>query len=751
MTRMYKQTIALIALLIIAAGVNAQTLERSVIGTLGGYSAPAGGPQLLYNMGETNVATLPGGGYMLTQGFEQPVTNVPAISGLSTVCGSSQITLSDTLSGGVWSCANTSVATVGSTSGIVTGVGIGTATISYALYGDTVTTVVTVNTSTALITGVPYVATGSTVALSDGTTGGAWGTSSSGIATVDASGIVSGVAAGSVVISYIPGGCPATTATITVVPAGVLCIGRSVQLSDTVSGGTWNSVNPGCATVTATTGIVNGVIAGTTTIKHTATGGYLRTYTVTVNPLTAITGNSSLCGGKTLTIYNTTAGGGLWASDDNIVASVNNAGVVTAAYSGTNTSAGIYFITPAGCVSEKTITVNAALPVTGSMSACQGRTTTLGDGIAGGIWACSNAGYATVVAGTGVVTGVSTGKPVISYTLPSGCISLATVNVSAISPITGNATVCNGQTVAVYNTTTGGGAWSAGLAQTPVISVSNTGIVTGLSAGTGLVTFTTPAGCAATKAITVNPSDPITGITTVCTGQATALSDDLAGGTWSTSNPGFATITGSGIVSGVAASTPVIKYTLPTGCVSSATVTVRALSPITGSATACAGRTTQLYNTTTGGGVWSTSTSAIATVNASGLLSANTPGAANIIFTTPLGCITNKTITSSACREADSTTVVTSVATGIDDIILFPNPNMGSFTISGTLSTEYDGDVFIDVTDMLGQSVYKSTVTARSGVIMEQMQLSNTLANGMYLLNLRAGAENKVFHFVVGR
>lgn len=50
---------------------------------------------------------------------------------------------------------------------------------------------------------------------------------------------------------------------------------------------------------------------------------------------------------------------------------------------------------------------------------------------------------------------------------------------------------------------------------------------------------------------------------------------------------------------------------------------------------------------------------------------------------------------------------------------------------------------------MLGQTVYSSKVIARSGEINEGVQLSNTLANGMYLLTLRSETEKKVFHLVV--
>ena len=50
---------------------------------------------------------------------------------------------------------------------------------------------------------------------------------------------------------------------------------------------------------------------------------------------------------------------------------------------------------------------------------------------------------------------------------------------------------------------------------------------------------------------------------------------------------------------------------------------------------------------------------------------------------------------------------------------------------------------------MLGQVVYKNKMVIQGGKIDEQIRLGNTLSNGMYLLNLRSGTDNQVFHFVV--
>ena len=83
------------------------------------------------------------------------------------------------------------------------------------------------------------------------------------------------------------------------------------------------------------------------------------------------------------------------------------------------------------------------------------------------------------------------------------------------------------------------------------------------------------------------------------------------------------------------------------------------------------------------------------------------------------------------------------------DIRLLPNPNKGAFTLKGNWAVSDNADVDVQVTDMLGQVVYRGTVGTQQGEMNEHITLGNTLASGVYLLNLHRGMENKVFHFVV--
>jgi len=98
---------------------------------------------------------------------------------------------------------------------------------------------------------------------------------------------------------------------------------------------------------------------------------------------------------------------------------------------------------------------------------------------------------------------------------------------------------------------------------------------------------------------------------------------------------------------------------------------------------------------------------------------------------------------------------VTDVAVPFDEltmtnIALVPNPNKGIFSVKGTLGSNEDATLTIEVMNMLGQVIYKSNATAQGGNINEQIALGNNLPQGNYILNLRTtNGGNNVFRFVI--
>jgi len=140
--------------------------------------------------------------------------------------------------------------------------------------------------------------------------------------------------------------------------------------------------------------------------------------------------------------------------------------------------------------------------------------------------------------------------------------------------------------------------------------------------------------------------------------------------------------------------------------------------------------------------------------------SVNVPGATNSTFissTFANGDIVTVRVTSSGvCAgliAARSVTItigvgVNDVANGKTNIRLMPNPNKGTFVVSGSVGQQ-SGSGFIEVTDLLGQVVYRSAVIIKDSKVEQAVQLGETLANGMYIMKFAMGDEVSTIHFVL--
>jgi hypothetical protein len=120
-------------------------------------------------------------------------------------------------------------------------------------------------------------------------------------------------------------------------------------------------------------------------------------------------------------------------------------------------------------------------------------------------------------------------------------------------------------------------------------------------------------------------------------------------------------------------------------------------------------------------------------------------------------CVVTK-ISSCAPAMGQSTVVmkvsgvgITGVSFSGSDIMLVPNPNKGDFVLRGTVSASDDQDLVAEVTDMLGQVVYRDRVVVNHGNMEHHISLDNSLANGMYILTLHSSTDRKVFHFMIGK
>jgi len=287
-----------------------------------------------------------------------------------------------------------------------------------------------------------------------------------------------------------------------------------------------------------------------TASNRTASVDYIRVtiHYATGPTITTFTSSACVGSGSTITINGTgfanpttvTFAGATAAAATIISATQITVALPAAATVGTNT----FSVTaPSGTVSSAaasggstTFTVHP-LPVVaaigGPSNVCRNSTITLTDATAGGTWSSGSPAVASI-SGAGVVTGLSAGTSLISYSVTTnGCTTTVqkSITVDPLPTILGTAPVCVGNSVQLSSPDPGG-TWSSGNA---FAAVDGTGLVTGLSQGTAVITYTlTATGCSSTVTLSVNAAATITANPnpqTVCSGSNTASFNVAATGT----------------------------------------------------------------------------------------------------------------------------------------------------------------------------------------------------------------------------
>jgi uncharacterized protein YjdB len=512
------------------------------------------------------------------------------------------------------------------------------------------------------ITGSEDICVNQTTQLSP-TTGGTWTSSNGIVASVTNSGLVTGLSAGSSVFTFKNDltDCysdPTTPVTVgangTIVISGLqdVCMGSPTTLTSSEPSGTWTSSNTNIATINAS-GIVTPVGVGLTTISFSpsSTECYSEAeYDIEINalPTVNLNGPSTICEDENT--YVNASHSGTWISSDTDVATINSSGIVTGVSAGTVT---ISLVTSAGCSTELntplTIIGKAIVSLTGPPEICIAETTSLSP-TSGGIWISSNNSIASVTS-TGIVTGHSAGTAMFTFIeLTNGCISddMISVTVNGKPNINGlsDNDICIGETTNITPST--GGTWES--ANDAIATIANDGTIIGVSAGTVRFRYTnSTTGCISdpSASLTVSP-DPVvnyTGPTEICIGETTSITSTELG-LWSSTDVSIATISSSGIISGVGSGDVSFIFTSnSTGCSSDPSEILTVGEPtavsVTGPTSICIGDLTNLSPTT--GGSWTSSNSSIATVSSSGEVSGITQGTVTFTFNSNTGCSSNAT------------------------------------------------------------------------------------------------------------
>ena len=627
--------------------------------------------------------TIPGGSYSTITITVNPLPAV--ITGTATVCVGATTTLSDATAGGTWTSSATGIATVDPATGIVTGVAAGTANITYTLGTDCyVVYPITVNPlpNAGAITGAGIICPGATLTLGETVGGGTWGGGATGIATVNPTGVVTGIGAGTTSISYtVTNSCGSATATavVTVNPipdAGTItgtaavCVGSTTTLADAAGGGTWSSSNPLVGSISG--GVVTGVAPGSTVISYTVTnscGTAITTVSVAVNALPVLTVNTNpVCAGSAGVITVTGADTYVWVPDATLSCTTCGNPTVTPTVTTVYTVTGTYSLTGCNSTAIVTVDVNGLTPVSITVNpnpVCFGGMVSLTgtSGMTSYSWT-PPAGLSCATCSLTTVTPTYTGTP--TYTLLvtdiNGCTNSTTATVTVnplpdIEATASSAAICTGGSTTLN--ATGGATYTWSLATDLDCGTCASPVATPTASETYTLWGTDINGCqnSTTITITVNPL-PLVGIYTVspiCLGGSTTLTA-YGGSTyvWE-ALPGMScTACNPVVVSPTLTTTYTVTGTDGSGCsnVAYTTVTVNPLPGITVNATPaiiCVGDVTTLEMD--GGDTYSWTTTDPTLVCATCYTTTATPSVTNTYTATVTGALTG-------CSSTDMVTVL---------------------------------------------------------------------------------------------
>jgi len=331
---------------------------------------------------------------------------------------------------------------------------------------------------------------------------------------------------------------------------------------------------------------------------------------------------------------------------------------------------------------------------------------------------------------------------------------------AVIGPITGDTTVCMSRPDTLRDIGTGG-VWTTSNTKA---AVSDSGIVSGLATGRDTVTYTitTVYGCidSVKTVIHMYPvTDSITGLSALCNSYTALLTGYPAGGIWSASNASI-TVSSGGVITGMMDGIDTISYTYTNVCGTAFAQQIITVNPP---------GTPIVYITASPPVVapgWPDTLNAII-VGSTGvygyqwfLNNLPIPGATNSFYISSSftnGDSVSCTISNGPCAVSTfswiypiiSAAGVKNLSANEDALTIIPNPNNGTFTIAGTLSGS--NEAALEITDIIGQVVYKAIVPVQNGLLKKEIALDNNLPDGIYLLHISSGDGNKVVRFVVGR
>ncbi len=680
-----------------------------------------------------------------------PIPNPGLItSSTLSICVGSTVALTDTPAGGTWMSSDVTLATVDAF-GNVLGTGQGNPTIYYSLSNACGTTAATatlnVELSATAILGSTNVCIGSSIALSDITTGGSWSSSNANV-NLDAFGNVTGVTVGTTDITYsVSNACGSTFTTLTLTIGAApatgtisgptdVCLGSVYNYTETVSGGIWSVSN---ANVTISTiGDITPVAIGLDTIIYSITsacGVTDTTFVVSVDAVSTpgVTITSSLgtvgCAGLSSTFTANPTNGGSAPAYQWQVNGINTGINQTFTYIPVSGDVVTVIMTP----SNPCATATAATDfITMTIIPTVLPTLHITDGALGDTLCLFQSATFTATSTNG---GTS---PVYQWTVNG--INVSTANPFVYMPANGDLLVCK------------------------LTSNANCALPDTVLSPAHLMTVDTNETPSIT--ISVSPDDTVCAGTVVTYiahghyGGTTPTYQWIKNGVYVATGPTYSCLAYNhdSVVCILSSNSPCAV--VPSAISNSIKMIVQPVSPPSVTITAnpglllTIGQNDTLTAVVTGGG---TSPTYQWVVN--GVLVPYATNATYVLDSVTAVKNVNCIVTGSdRCpgAEGNAYATVTPANVGVNDIntsageiVLVPNPNKGTFTIQG--NHILNNEITIEIANVIGQVVYTDVVTINNTILNKKISIDTNLPNGIYLLHVISNNENKLIRFSLNR
>ncbi len=599
----------------------------------------------------------------------------------------------------------------------------------------------------ASISGQDTVCAGAFILLTDSTGGGAWSSGDTAVAAIDPSGVVTGISGGSVIITYLLSpGCLVTknivvNALLPIAGDTAVCVASTIYLSDLTTGGTWSSSNTTVATVDPATGATLGIASGNTVITYSLANGCTRRRTFVVNPLPLnyyVFGGGDYCAGTagaTIGLNGSDPGINyeLYRNDTAFVDSLHGTG--SAIFYGPYAIAGNYTMiainTGTGCSSHM-----SGLAVIG-ITPLNIPHVSIFSATADTVCVSSSATFTVVPVNggatpyyqwyvNGTAMGTATPTDTFSYLPVSGDVVSVTLYSDAVCAIPSTADTSVVVTILPRQTP------SVSLSVSPSDSVCEFIPVTLIAAPTWGGPHPTYRWIKNGLTALIAPSYsylPANGDNIICVlySDYQCLTIDT---TYSTNNvnitvlpllvPTVTVTAHPGTTIGVGESDTVIAHVINGGTALSYQWEINSI--------AVPGATSDTFVSSTFAN-HDTVTCIVSSLDFCG----GTPASAFLVIT-----------------DTMTTTGIENSTQYRSRLRIFPNPNSGTFVVDGFLGAGQEW-AEIEITDMLGRSVYDEKVPLQNGILKDDISLGNLLTDGVYLVHISATGLRAVERLEIGR